>query len=78
MINIQRPGEFVVNMTDEPLAQAMHETSGDFPPDIGEPDYLGPETRALDQDRRAAAGGRAVGDGVQDLEGRSTSTATGC
>ena len=28
-------------MTDEPLAQAMHETSGDFPPEIGEPDYLG-------------------------------------
>ena len=30
----------LVNMTDEPLAQAMHESSGDFPPDIGEPDYL--------------------------------------
>ena len=28
-------------MTDEPLAQAMHESSGDFPPEIGEPDYLG-------------------------------------
>ena len=27
-------------MTDEALAQAMHESSGDFPPDIGEPDYL--------------------------------------
>ncbi len=38
--NIQRSGEFVVNLTDEPLAQAMHESSGDFPPDIGEPDYL--------------------------------------
>ncbi|MBX3503747.1 MAG: flavin reductase family protein [Alphaproteobacteria bacterium] len=38
--NIQRTGEFVVNLTDEPLAQAMHESSGDFPPDIGEPDYL--------------------------------------
>ena len=33
-------GEFVVNMTDEPLARAMHESSGDFPPDIGEPDFL--------------------------------------
>ncbi|WP_342723178.1 flavin reductase family protein [Bradyrhizobium sp. B097] len=41
MINIQRLGEFVVNLTDEPLARAMHETSGDFPPEIGEPDYLG-------------------------------------
>jgi flavin reductase (DIM6/NTAB) family NADH-FMN oxidoreductase RutF len=40
-VNIERTGEFVVNMTDEPLAHAMHETSGDFPPDIGEPDYLG-------------------------------------
>ena len=41
LVNIQRLGEFVVNLTDEPLARAMHETSGDFPPDIGEPDYLG-------------------------------------
>ena len=41
VINIRRTGEFVVNMTDEPLAQAMHESSGDFPPEIGEPDYLG-------------------------------------
>ena len=41
LVNIQRTGEFVVNIPDEPLAQAMHETSGDFPPEIGEPDYLG-------------------------------------
>jgi len=40
-INIQRTGEFVVNIADEPLARAMHESSGDFPPEIGEPDYLG-------------------------------------
>ena len=40
VINIRRTGEFVVNMTDEALAQAMHESSGDFPPEIGEPDYL--------------------------------------
>ncbi|BAL78268.1 flavin reductase family protein [Bradyrhizobium cosmicum] len=40
-LNIQRTGEFVVNIADEPLAKAMHESSGDFPPDIGEPDYLG-------------------------------------
>jgi flavin reductase (DIM6/NTAB) family NADH-FMN oxidoreductase RutF len=39
--NIQRTGQFVVNLTDEPLARAMHESSGDFPPDVGEPDYLG-------------------------------------
>lgn len=41
LINIQRTGEFVVNIADEHLARAMHESSGDFPPDIGEPDYLG-------------------------------------
>ncbi|MGX1109027.1 MULTISPECIES: flavin reductase family protein [Bradyrhizobium] len=41
LVNIQRLGEFVVNLTDESLARAMHETSGDFPPEIGEPDYLG-------------------------------------
>jgi len=39
--NIERSGEFVVNLTDEPLARAMHDSSGDFPPDIGEPDWLG-------------------------------------
>ena len=26
VVNIQRTGEFVVNLTDEPLARAMHET----------------------------------------------------
>ena len=41
LVNIERPGEFVVNLADEPLARAMHDSSGDFPPDIGEPDYLG-------------------------------------
>jgi flavin reductase (DIM6/NTAB) family NADH-FMN oxidoreductase RutF len=41
LINIQRTGEFVVNIADEPLARAMHESSGDFPPEIGEPVHLG-------------------------------------
>jgi len=41
LVNILRTGEFVVHLTDEPLARAMHETSGDFPPEIGEPAYLG-------------------------------------
>jgi flavin reductase (DIM6/NTAB) family NADH-FMN oxidoreductase RutF len=40
-VNIQRTGEFVVNLADEPLARAMHDSSGDFPPEIGEPNYLG-------------------------------------
>jgi flavin reductase (DIM6/NTAB) family NADH-FMN oxidoreductase RutF len=39
--NIQRTGEFVVNIADEPLARAMHDSSGDFPPETGEPGYLG-------------------------------------
>jgi len=39
--NIERTGELVINLTDEPLARAMHESSGDFPPDTGEPEYLG-------------------------------------
>jgi flavin reductase (DIM6/NTAB) family NADH-FMN oxidoreductase RutF len=41
LVNIRNSGEFVVNIADEALARAMHESSGDFPPDIGEPDYLG-------------------------------------
>ena len=41
LVNIRRSGEFVVHITDEPLAQAMHDTSGDFPPEISEPDHLG-------------------------------------
>jgi len=36
-----QPGQFVVNLTDEPLARAMHESSGDFPPEVGEPGYIG-------------------------------------
>src|ERR1700751_1413924 len=28
LVNIRRPGEFVVNIADEPLAKAMHESSG--------------------------------------------------
>lgn len=40
-VNIAKSGEFVVNLADEPLARAMHESSGDFPPDISEPNYLG-------------------------------------
>lgn len=39
--NIMRTNEFVVHITDEPLAQAMHDTSGDFPPEISEPEQLG-------------------------------------
>ena len=40
-LNIERTGQFVVNLTDEPLARAMHDSSGDFPPTVGEPAYLG-------------------------------------
>jgi flavin reductase (DIM6/NTAB) family NADH-FMN oxidoreductase RutF len=41
LVNIQRTNEFVVNIADEPLARAMHESSGDFPSDVSEPNYLG-------------------------------------
>ena len=41
LVNIRRTGEFVVNLTDEPLAHAMHDSSGDFPSEIGEPSHLG-------------------------------------
>jgi len=41
VVNIERTGEFVVNIADEALARAMHGSSGDFPPDVGEPNYLG-------------------------------------
>jgi len=41
LVNIQATGEFVVNIPDEALARAMHDSSGDFPPEIGEPNYLG-------------------------------------
>ena len=40
-LNIQRTGEFVVNLTDEPLARAMHEFERRLSPNVGEPDYLG-------------------------------------
>lgn len=77
LVNIERTGEFVNNLTDEPLARAMHESSGDFPPDIGEPDFLNlklaPSTKITvprPHRRRACDGARP---------GRpSTSTATGC
>jgi flavin reductase (DIM6/NTAB) family NADH-FMN oxidoreductase RutF len=40
LVNLQRTAEFVINLA-EPLARAMHESSGDSPPEIGEPLYLG-------------------------------------
>ena len=40
LVNVHVPANSS-SFTDEPLALAMHETSGDFPPDIGEPDFLG-------------------------------------
>jgi flavin reductase (DIM6/NTAB) family NADH-FMN oxidoreductase RutF len=40
-INIQRTNEFVVHIPDEPMAEQMHNSSGDFPPNVSEPDYVG-------------------------------------
>lgn len=39
--NIAKSGEFVVNMVDEALAEAMNITAIDFPPDISEIDAAG-------------------------------------
>jgi flavin reductase (DIM6/NTAB) family NADH-FMN oxidoreductase RutF len=39
--NIQRSGEFVVNLVDEGIADAMNLTATDFPPSEGEPMALG-------------------------------------
>lgn len=36
LANIRRSGEFVVNLVDEPLANAMQLSSGDFPPEVSE------------------------------------------
>lgn len=41
--NIERTREFVVNIADEPLAEAMHRTSGDFPPGVSETTAVGLE-----------------------------------
>ncbi|MCZ8187638.1 MAG: flavin reductase family protein [Beijerinckiaceae bacterium] len=41
--NIERTGEFVVNMVDEPLAQAMNDSAADFPAVTSEAAMLGLE-----------------------------------
>src|SRR5262247_3743177 len=42
--NIHRSGEFVVNLVDEGIAEAMNLTATDFPPGEGEPLALGMAT----------------------------------
>ena len=39
-VNIRDGGEFVVNLVDEPLAEAMSHCAVDFPPDVSEVDAL--------------------------------------
>lgn len=39
--NIGSSGEFVVNLVDEPLAEAMNICATDFPPEISEPEAVG-------------------------------------
>ncbi len=39
--NIEQAGEFVVNMVDEPMAQAMNDAAADFPAGTSEPELLG-------------------------------------
>ncbi|MEM7043877.1 MAG: flavin reductase family protein [Pseudomonadota bacterium] len=40
-VNIREGGEFVVNLVDEPLAEAMNICAVDFPPEISEVDVAG-------------------------------------
>lgn len=42
-VNIRDGGEFVVNLVDEPLAEAMNFCAVDFPPDVSEVDAAGLE-----------------------------------
>lgn len=42
--NIARTGEFVVNMVDEPLAEAMNLCAVDFPAEVSEVEAIGLET----------------------------------
>lgn len=42
-VNIREGGEFVVNLVDEPLAEAMNICAFDFPPDVNEIDVAGLE-----------------------------------
>lgn len=46
--NVRAVGEFVVNMVDEALAQAMNDCAIDFPPEMGEPSALGMALGASD------------------------------
>jgi flavin reductase (DIM6/NTAB) family NADH-FMN oxidoreductase RutF len=36
MRNIRRSGEFVINLVDEAIAAAMHQSSADYPPEVSE------------------------------------------
>ncbi|MEZ5933415.1 MAG: flavin reductase family protein [Alphaproteobacteria bacterium] len=42
-VNIREGGEFVVNLVDEPLAEAMNICAVDYPPEISEVDVAGLE-----------------------------------
>ena len=44
--NIEATGEFVVNVTPEPLFETVNATSADYPPEIGEFDAEGVEREA--------------------------------
>ena len=75
-LNIQRTGQFVVNLTDEPLARAMHEFERRLPARHRRARLSRPQAGALGRHQAAAPGRRAVVDGVQDLAGASTSRTT--
>jgi flavin reductase (DIM6/NTAB) family NADH-FMN oxidoreductase RutF len=53
--NIHLTGEFVVNLVDEGIAEAMNLTATDFPPGGGEPSGARPRDAGLDAGQAAAA-----------------------
>ena len=67
--NIERTGEFVVNLTDEPLAREMHEFERRLSARNGRAGLSRPQDRAVGRHQAAAARRRAVGARVQDLAG---------
>ena len=58
--NIRERGEFVVNLVDESLAEAMNICAVDFPPDMSEIDAAGLGLAASLEHRAAAYRERAV------------------
>ena len=53
-VNIRDTGEFVINLVDEPIAEAMNLCAIDFPPEISEIEVARLDLAAEPEDRAAA------------------------